>query len=191
MLSLSRVQVGNITQTEPFVAAKVAAAPLEYLEYLANATCTYTDLAALYSQCEQMRLSLGENALKGTRFEDLSDVPDPIADENFRGGADTVGGGVTLEGGGGVSTLADSPPELLTPEQLRAMVQRRVADAAKDAGLQRRLELNWNFTLQQPQKSEVLKDLLDFGELSETLGSKAANSLPEPNNTAAAVCVCV
>ena len=71
------------------------------------------------------------------------------------------------------------------------MVQRRVADAAKDAGLQRRLELNWNFTLQQPQKSEVLKDLLDFGELSDTLGSKAANSLPEPNNTAAAVCVCV
>ena len=179
--------MGNITQTEPFVAAKVAAAPLEYLEYLANATCTYTDVAALYSQCEQMRLSLGENALKGTRFEDLCDVPDPIADENFRGGADTAGGGVTLEGGGGESI----GPEPLTPEQLRAMVQRRVADAAKDAGLQWRLELNWNFTLQRPQKSEVLKDLLDFGELSETLGSNAANLLPEPNNTAAAVCVCV
>jgi len=115
VLSMSRVQVGDVTQNEPFVAAKVAAAPLEYLDYLPKGSHNISTLAATYYQCEQLRLALGEDALKGTSFEGLSDLPDEKP--SAKNPSDP--------------TAVEATD--MTPEQLREMVQRRVAEAAKDA----------------------------------------------------------
>ena len=119
VLSMGRVQVGNVVQNEPFVAAEVAAAPVEYLDYLPKESSNITDLVALYRRCEELRVALGEDALKGTRFEDLSDLPPDEASPSAAPPSK--------------SEAADEAAERpMTPEELRAMVQKRVAEAAKD-----------------------------------------------------------
>jgi hypothetical protein len=57
-----------VSYSEPFVAAKVAAAPLKYLENLPGISADISHLTVLYAKCERLRLRLGEKALKGTRF---------------------------------------------------------------------------------------------------------------------------
>ena len=133
VLSVCRVSVGNVTQNEPFVAAKVAAAPLEYLENLPGISADISHVTALYAKCERLRLRLGERALKGTRFADLSDLRDEANDKDPEDAIDKEGSSTPT-----FSSQAAPPDDTamtgdpLTPEELRAMVQRRVADAARE-----------------------------------------------------------
>jgi hypothetical protein len=171
VLSVSRVQVGNVTQNEPFVAVKVAAAPLEYLEYLPKASSNMSDLIDMFSKCEQLRLSLGEDALKGSQFEALSDLAD-VSDEESSPTPSPPGSAPA-------PALQPDSEEAPTPEQLRAMVQRRVADAATDGGL---------FTgnkLGSPS-GESLQGFLNFGALSAP-SSDSKQSPAEDETTVAAV----
>ena len=119
VLSMSRVLVGDVMQNEPFVAAQVAAGPLEYLT---AASQRIAAMEASFNQCEQLRLRLGMQALKGTPFQHLSDLPDLSGDEESDPAAPSQP----------TPSASDEPAESLTPQQLRALVQQRVADAAKD-----------------------------------------------------------
>jgi hypothetical protein len=131
VLSVGRVAVGNVTQNEPFVAAKVAAAPLEYLEYLADASAKISHITELFDKCERLRVELGEKALKGTRFADLSDLPDD-PDMSAKSSSEEDGGAPSSPQAAPRGEPAEAGDKPLTPDQLRAMVQRRVAEAAND-----------------------------------------------------------
>ena len=55
VLGMGRVQIGDVVQREPFVAAQVAAAPLEYLP---RDSSQFTRLGEMYAKCETLRVSL-------------------------------------------------------------------------------------------------------------------------------------
>ena len=66
LLGMGRVQVGDVVQREPFVAAQVAAAPLEYLP---KKSSDFTRLAELYAKCENLRVSLCFSGASGQRVK--------------------------------------------------------------------------------------------------------------------------
>lgn len=121
VLGMARVELGDIVQREPFVAARVAPAPLEW--FGKNSHDQHRQIRDLFARCDHLCRAIGDDGLKSTIFEDLGDLP-----------ASGTGapGFATDAGGGGASE----------DEVLRAEVQRRVADAMGAAGLGRARSLD-------------------------------------------------
>jgi hypothetical protein len=73
VLGMARVELGDIVQREPFVAARVAAAPLEW--FGKNSHDQHRQIRDLFARCDHLCRAIGDDGLKSTIFEDLGDLP--------------------------------------------------------------------------------------------------------------------
>jgi len=71
VLAVGRIQVGDVIQVEPCVAAKVIAAPYEYLDAVPEDAPAVTELESAFNACMQRIAELGPAKLAGSRFEDM------------------------------------------------------------------------------------------------------------------------